>query len=331
MKRHVVAPGRVNLIGDHTDYTGGFVLPMAIDRFTEVRGQVGGGRVRLTSHHEQHALDLPLHIERPQDTQPAWGKYVAGVIAEMSRPDGFQGEVDSTIPIGAGLSSSASLEIAVALALGFVGAPRDLAQLCQRAENRATGLPSGIMDQLAIAAGVADHALLIDCHALTITPVALPGNVEVVVQFIAHRRLVGSPYADRVAECAAAERELGPLRLASRALAAKISDSTIRARAMHVIDENERVRHFVAALDEGQLGSAGQLMVASHNSLRDLFETSTPPMNDAVERLVSTPGVYGARMTGGGFGGCVVALAEPGAIDTGWVVRAVDGARCLEE
>lgn len=331
MSRRVVAPGRVNLIGDHTDYTGGLVLPMAIDRYTEVRGGVGGARVQLTSLDEQEPLDLPLRIDQPQEATPAWAKYVAGVVAEMSPPIGFRGTVTTNIPIGAGLSSSAALEVAVALALGFVGSPLALAQVCQRAENRATGLPSGIMDQLAISAGVAEHALLIDCSEFTVTPVALPADVEIVVQFIAHRRLVGSPYADRVAECAAAAALIGPLRQATTAQARSIPDSLVRARALHVIGENQRVLDFVAAVTAGSVGDAGDLMVASHKSLRDLYETSTPAMDAAVDALIRTPGVYGARMTGGGFGGCVVALAEPDAVADGWVVHAVDGAAAFDD
>ncbi len=329
--RRAVAPGRVNLIGDHTDYTGGLVLPMAIDRFTEVRGTVGGSRVQLTSEDEQQPVDLPLQVDRPQDANPLWAKYIAGVIAEMPPPVGFSGDVATTIPIGAGLSSSAALEVSTALALGFAGSRLELAQLCQRAENRATGLPSGIMDQLAIAAGVAGHALLIDCSELTVLPVAMPADVEVVVQFITHRRLVGSPYADRVAECAAAEQAIGPLRQATISQARSIDDSVVRARALHVIGENRRVGQFVAALAAGSIDDAGRLMAASHESLRDLYQTSTPAMDAAVDVLLHTQGVYGARMTGGGFGGCVVALTEPGALTSGWVVRPVDGASVCDD
>ena len=326
MNLHVLSPGRVNLIGDHTDYTGGLVLPMAIDRYTEIKGTREGDRVRLSSFDEPAAVDLPLHIDRPQDAEPAWGKYVAGVISELPHPQGFHGHVTTDIPIGAGLSSSAALEVAVALALGFKGTPLTLAQLCQRAENRASGVPSGIMDQLAIAAGVAGHALMINCGELTVTPVALPTDIEIVVQFIAHRTLVGSPYAERVAQCAAAEGIIGPLRHATTAQARTIDDPVVRSRAMHVTSENRRVLEFADAISTGHLAAAGRLMVQSHNSLRDLYATSTPTMDAAVAQLAATPGVYGARMTGGGFGGCVVALTDPGALTTGWVVRAVDGA-----
>lgn len=326
MSVHVLAPGRVNLIGDHTDYTGGLVFPMAIDRYTEIKGTPGGDRVRLSSLDEPEPVDLPLAIDRPQDTRPAWGKYVAGVICELHHPHGFHGHVTTDIPIGAGLSSSAALEVGVALALGFAGTPLALAQLCQRAEQRASGVPCGIMDQFAIASGVAGHALMIDCGDLTVTPVKLPPGIEIVVEFIVQRTLVGSPYADRVAECAAAEQAIGPLRHATAAATKSIADPVVRARAMHVINENRRVVEFAEALAAGDLVEAGTLMVRSHESLRDLYSTSTPTMDAAVAALMATPGVYGARMTGGGFGGCVVALTEPGALTTGWVVQAVAGA-----
>jgi len=326
MDTHVVAPGRVNLIGDHTDYTGGLVLPMAIDRYTDIVGVRGGDRVQLTSFDEPEPVDLPLHIDRPQDANPAWAKYVAGVVSELPAPLGFAGRVTTDIPIGAGLSSSAALEVAVALALGCHGTPLEIAQLCQRAENRASGVPSGIMDQLAITSGVRDHALLIDCGDLTVQPVAIPGDVEIVVQFVAHRTLVGSPYADRVAECAAAEAAIGPLRHATTEAARRIDDPIVRMRAMHVTSENQRVRDFADAIAAHDLAAAGRLMVESHDSLRLLYDTSTPVMDEAVATVMTIPGVYGARMTGGGFGGCIVAITEPGALTTGWVVRAVDGA-----
>ncbi|MEY4230064.1 MAG: galactokinase, partial [Actinomycetota bacterium] len=314
------APGRVNLIGDHTDYTGGLVFPMTIDRFTEIRfaetRSAGRRSVHLTSDDEPQPVEIPLDIADPTTVEPSWGRYVAGVVAEMADrptnsgtagPHGITGHMHTTIPIGAGLSSSAALEVAAALALGFEGTPLELAQLCQRAENRASGVPSGIMDQLCIAAGVADHALLIDCGALTVTPTPLPPDVEVVVQFIAHRTLVGSAYADRVAECAAAVREIGPLRTATLDDAQSIADPIVRARALHVVSENRRVRDFAAALSADDRRDAGALMLASHASLRDHFDTSTPAMDTAVERIAATRGVHGARMSGGGFGGGVVA------------------------
>ena len=325
----VRAPGRVNLIGDHPDYTGGLVLPMTIDRWTEIRA-IPAETITLHSDDEAQPAELPLEIDDPRTVEPGWARYVAGVVAEMQPYGGFIGTVTTDIPIGAGLSSSAALELAVALALGFDGDALSLAQLCRRAEIRASGVPCGIMDQLVIAAGVADHALLIDCGDVTIEPVQLPGGVDVVVKFIAHRALVGSAYARRVAECETAESLIGPLRAAVLTDTLSIADPAIRSRAQHVVSENQRVREFAAALRSADLATAGALMVASHNSLRDLFLTSTPVMDQAVEHLSSLPGVYGARMTGGGFGGCVVALTEPGAIADGWVVRAVNGAQRVE-
>jgi galactokinase len=329
MTIHVRAPGRVNLIGDHTDYTGGMVLPMTIDRWTEIRG-IPAENISLKSDDELQLAELALDIEDPQSVEPHWARYVAGVVAELQPYVGIIGTVVTDIPIGAGLSSSAALELAVALALGFDGDPLSLAQLCRRAEIRASGVPCGIMDQLIIAAGQAGHALLIDCGDVTIEPVRIPDDVDVVVQFVAHRALVSSAYARRVAECEAAEDVIGPLRTASLHDTLSITDETIRSRAQHVVSENQRVRDFAAALNGGDLGAAGSLMVASHNSLRDLYLTSTPVMDAAVEQLTALPGVYGARMTGGGFGGCVVALTRPGALADGWVVRAVDGAHRVD-
>jgi galactokinase len=329
MTIHVRAPGLVNLIGDHTDYTGGMVLPMAIDRWTEIRG-IPAETISLHSDDEPLPAELVLQIDDPQSVEPHWARYVAGVVAELEPYGGISGTVTTDIPIGAGLSSSAALELAVALALGFVGDALALAQLCRRAEVRASGVPCGIMDQLVIAAGVAHHALLIDCGDLTIEPVPIPDDVQIVVQFVAHRALVNSAYAQRVAECATAEELIGPLRVATLTDTVAIADPVIRARAQHVVSENQRVRDFAASLGAGDLRAAGMLMVDSHNSLRDLYLTSTPVMDAAVEQLSKQPGVYGARMTGGGFGGCVVALTDPDAAVDGWVVRAVDGAHRVE-
>ena len=278
-----VAPGRVNLIGDHTDTTGGLVLPMAVDLATTVTGEVGGHQVVLTSATEADPAAVPLEVTDPAAVTPAWARYVAGVVAELRPAAGFTGTVTTTLPVGAGLSSSAALEVAVALALGFEGTPLELAELTRRAEHRASGVPCGIMDQLASAAGVAGHALLIDCHALTVEPVPLPEGLEVrVVHSGQPRELAGSAYAERT-----------------------------------------------AALRSGDLAALGPLMAASHASLRDDFEVSTPVLDALVDRLTSTPGVLGARLTGAGFGGCVVALTEPGALEEGWKVEAAQGAARL--
>ncbi len=323
----VRAPGRVNLIGDHTDYTDGLVMPMTIDRWTVIAGSHHDGPIELRSDNEPDAISLALPVDDPSTVEPRWGRYVAGVAAELgaqARP--FRGRVTTTIPVGAGLSSSAALELAAALALGFTGDAVQLAQLGRRAEHRASGVPCGIMDQFCIAAGVAGHALLIDCHTLAIEPVPLPDDMAVVVQFVAHRTLAGSEYAERVAQCGVAEQTIGPLRTASLDDVATIIDPVIQRRARHVVSENQRVRDFSHALRVGDVVSAGRLMIESHHSLRDDYATSTPAVDQAVAEMCATPGVFGARMTGGGFGGCIVAIAEPGAVSAGWLVHAVDGA-----
>ena len=273
-------------------------------------------------------FDLPVEIE-PSTVTPVWGRYVVAMAAELRASTGIRGVVSSDIPAGAGLSSSAALECAVGLALGSDGTAVDLALAAQRAEHAATGVPTGIMDQLCIAAATAGNATMIDCHTLDVSQVPVPGEIDVVVEFIADRTLVGSAYADRVAECARAESVIGPLRAATLddiGRARHHLDDIAWRRARHVVTENERVRAFAAALALGDYGRAGRLMNASHDSLRTDFETSTPDMDAAVGRMSSSPGVFGAWMTGGGFGGCVVALCEPGALASGWVVHAARGA-----
>ncbi|MFM8793493.1 MAG: galactokinase [Acidimicrobiales bacterium] len=310
----VVVPGRVNLIGDHTDYTGGLVLPMAIDRHTTI------GFV---------PVDGPTELTSDDTGDPGWLRYPDAVAAEMREAGlavrAVRGHVTTTIPVGAGLSSSAALEIAAALAFGFEGHAEQLALLTQRAEHRATGVPTGIMDQLCIASARAGHATLIDCRSLAVAHVEVPGDVTFVVRFVAHRTLEGSGYAERVAECAAAEREIGPLRDASVGDVAAIGNDTLRRRARHVVTENERVMAFAGAMGSGDFVAAGGLMTASHRSLDADYGVSTPAMNDAVEDLLATPGVLGARMTGGGFGGCVVAMCRPGTNVAGWGVAPTAG------
>ena len=326
------APGRVNLIGDHTDYTGGLVLPMAIDLETVVVADRGGDRVVLSSVEDDHPADVGLDVADPAAVEPAWARYVAGVVAVVQPSRGLRGHLSTTLPVGAGLSSSAALEVSVALALGFEGSPLALARACQRAEQLASGVPCGIMDQLASAAGVEGHALLIDCSTSTVEPVPLPEGLEVVVVHSGvARRLAGSAYADRRAECEAAEAEIGPLRSATAADVAGLADPVLRRRARHVISENERVRAFAAALAGGHLADLGPLLEASHASLREDFEVTTAELDALAGRLRATPGVLGARMTGAGFGGCVVALTGPGALHEGWQVRAAPGASVVTE
>ncbi len=328
--RAAFAPGRVNLIGDHTDYTGGLCLPMAVHLGTTVTLEPGGRRLRLSSDAAGGHADIDLEAPDP-GVGPAWARYVAAVVAELAPANGGVGTVATTLPLGAGLASSAALEVATALALGFSGSPLALARLCQRAEHRAVGVPSGLMDQLASALGVAGHALLLDCRTTTIEPVALPEGAEVVaVHCGVPRSLAASAYATRQAECQAAEAVVGPLRDVGPDDVSGIADPTLRRRARHVVTENRRVQAFADALVRGELRGAGALMAESHRSLRHDFEVSLPALDRLVDDLVARPGVFGARLTGGGFGGCVVALAEPGALDVGWRLRPVGGARPVE-
>ena len=319
----VRAPGRVNLIGDHTDYTGGLVFPMAINRWTEISYEIADAVTTLTSADETGTVTFPQDAQFDAAFSPRWGRYVLAVAAQLANPRSINGHISTTIPVGAGLSSSAALELAVALALGSKHSSQDLALLGQRAEQIATGVPTGIMDQLCIASAREQHGTLIDCHTLNVQHIPIPEDIEIVVQFIAHRTLEGSEYADRVAQCATAEALIGPLRMATLNDVATIPDSTIQQRARHVVSENARVTQFIDALSQNDYAAAGRIMNASHQSLAEEFATSTKQMNDAVAAACATPGVLGARMTGGGFGGCIVLLCAPGTEVPGWRVQPV--------
>lgn len=329
------APGRVNLIGDHTDHTGGLVLPMAIDLGTTVVGERGGDEVVLRSDWAGDVVRVPLDVADPASVAPEWGRFVAAVVAALRPTEGLVGAVTTTLPVGAGLSSSAALEVAVAAALGAdLADPVGLARACQRAEQAATGVPCGVMDQLASAAGVTGHALRIDCHELTVAPVPVPDDVEVwVVHSGEPRSLAGSAYAERAAACQQAESAVGPLRLAALGDLDAIEDPEVRRRARHVVTENARVDALVAALEAGDAAAIGEVMAASHASLRDDFEVSTPALDALVADLAATPGVLGARLTGAGFGGCAVALTAQGTAlphqhtHRSWKVTPSNGAR----
>ncbi len=324
------APGRVNLMGDHTDYLGGFTLPMAIDLATTVVGRRSPDRVQLASADVEGDLDLDLDEARRADpalVSPRWGRYVAGVISETAPRHGLLGRVTTTLPIGAGLSSSASLEVAVALALGSELTSIELAQACQRAEHRASGVPCGLMDQLTALEGVEGHALLIDFRSLAIERVAIPTSIAVVVIHSGQTRdLANSEYGSRMRQLQVAEADIGPLRDATLDDLPGITDPIARRRARHVVTENERVVSFAEALRADEPERLGEIMAASHASNRDDFEASTPVVNALVARLSATPGVFGARLVGGGFGGCVVAVTEPDTLAEGWTVRASNGA-----
>jgi galactokinase len=325
----------VNLIGDHTDYTGGLCFPIAIDRAVEISGRrdTALDEVRLTSDGLPDAV-VSLDVREPAAVQPEWARYVAGVVSQLRPAAGFNGVVRSDLPAGSGLSSSAALEVACALALGADRSdPIGLARMCQAAEHAARGVPTGLLDQLASICGVEGSGLHLDCRSLEVAPVRLPPAdvARWMVIWAGARSLADSGYADRVAELAAAEATIGPLRDATAADLAELDDTTIRARARHVLSENRRVDDFAVAISSGDLAGAGALMSESHRSLSGDFACSTSSIDELCRSLWATPGVHGARMTGGGWGGCVVALTEPGAVDassfeSAWWVRPSGGA-----
>jgi galactokinase len=314
------APGRVNLIGDHTDYQDGLCLPMAIDRDVVVAFERRDDRrIRVTSLDLDGVVEVDLadgsgaaRASTPES--PEWGALVEAIARALAsrghRLAGMEAAVASTIPLGAGLSSSAAFEVAVVLALARVStvalAPREVALVAQTAELHATGVPCGIMDQLASVSGRAGHALLLDCRTLDVQALALPSGLDVVVVHSGLPRvLADSAYAERRAACEAAAARLG-VRTLRDATPEQVADDR---RARHVVSENARVRAFADALRRSDLDALGPLMLASHASLRDDFEVSTPELDLLVELLVEE-GARGARLTGAGFGGCVVALVD---------------------
>jgi galactokinase len=302
-RRWFRAPGRVNLIGDHTDYNEGFVLPLAIELACVV-----AAREREDAEIRARTLD---HAE------PGWERYVVEVGRRLDalgrRQVGVDAVVASDVPIGSGLSSSAALVVASALALADAGdlelQPTELALACQAAEREATGVPGGVMDQLASLCGRASHALLIDCRSLEIEPVPLPPALGILaVHTGVPRTLAGSEYAERRAGCERLAAELGvpALRDASPEQVAG------HPLGRHVVRENRRVHETAGALASGDLERVGSLLSESHASLRDDYRVSSPELDALVEELVAA-GAYGARLTGAGFGGCAVAVCAQGA------------------
>lgn len=317
----VRAPGRVNLIGEHTDYNDGFVLPLAIDRAAWI-GLRGRSDRRVVVHSIDYGETREFDLDRLEKTDVAWVEYlkgVASVLAEAGLPlAGWEGVMGGDVPIGAGLSSSAALEMATARAFAAVaGFPWDapkMALLGQRAENRWIGVQCGIMDQLISATGRDGHAVLIDCRCLELRAVPLPSETAVVVLDTGTRRgLVDSAYNERRSQCQEAARVFGVRALRDVSQSAfqareEQLDATTRRRARHVITENDRTLQAAEALQAGQARVVGSLMRASHASLRDDYEVSSPALNAIVEIADRHPACVGARMTGAGFGGCAVAL-----------------------
>ncbi len=325
------APGRVNLIGEHTDYNDGFVLPMAINREVAVVGAPRDDRrIRLYALNFDDEADFAL--DQLQRGEPAdWSDYPRGVAWALQEAGfdlvGFDGVLYGNVPIGSGLSSSAAIEMAVFMAFAacqpaLAGLDRvRAAKLAQRAENAFVGVNCGIMDQFVSALGQAGHALFIDCRSLDYAPVPMPvGTAVVVVDTAAPRSLAASAYNERRAQCEAAARLLGvpALRDLSPEIFAQrraALPALVAQRAEHVIYENRRVLDAVAALRAGDVATFGRLMNESHDSLRDLYEVSSAELDAVVEIARGVSGVYGARMTGAGFGGCAIALAEQTAVD----------------
>jgi galactokinase len=363
--RAVFAPARVNLIGEHTDYSGGLVLPVAVDLGMTVAGQPNEGAIRLRSlaYSETVELDRDGATREPLT---GWSRYVAAVaqlLDEHKRPRvGFHGTISSTVPIGAGLSSSAALTVSVGLALcraaDFELPPLELARLAQAAEHLAVGVPCGLMDPATSLLSRRDHALLLDCGSEEYRFVPLPPRLAIVVLDSGVRHeLEYSGYADRRAELERGLAAIGggnpsSLTVAQAEAEARVADVDEVAvrRLRHVVSENERVRKCVAALERlggPDLEALGVLFREGHESLRSDFEVSTPELDQLVD-LAYENGAIAARMTGGGFGGSIVALAEAerapslvaavtsgyaasvGREATGYICASVDGAGDVE-
>ena len=314
------APGRVNLIGDHTDYNDGFVLPMAIEQSTWVAASPRDDRqVHLASIDHPDAF---FSLDRVTRANEGWSEYIKGVAWAMGQrgDTGWDGAFATDIPIGAGLSSSAAVEIASMLAFnaaaGGVWDPVQAALAAQKVENEWMGIGSGIMDQLIVATAQQHHATLIDCRTLDGEPTRMPDGIAVVILDTGTRRkLVGSAYDERRGSCERAASVAGVTALRDlsirdlEALADDLDDETFR-RARHVVSENARTVEAATALTDGEIERFGRLVNASHASLRDDFEVSSDALDLMVDIATGINGCIGARMTGAGFGGCAVAFVR---------------------
>ena len=361
-----VAPGRVNLIGEHTDYSGGFVMPAAIDFRTiaTIRAR-GDGRIVLSSKNMEEEVSYPAD-PLPAEARQHWSDYPMGVAWSLAeegvRLGGYDLSLEGDVPLGAGLSSSASIEVATAmalLALAAVSLPlATVALACQRAENAFVGARSGIMDQFIACAGELDHALVLDTRSLEYRLVPIPAHVRLIIcnSMVKHEH-AGGQYNVRREEVEEGTRILHRLIPSIASLRDATEDQLMECRSQmpdnvfrrcrHIITENKRVELAASALEHGDLASFGVLMAEAHRSFRDDFEASCTELDILVEIASSLAGCYGARMTGGGFGGCTVNLVEENRADqfrqeihdryhiaTGidadiYLCRASAGARCL--
>ncbi len=339
------APGRVNLIGEHTDYNEGWVLPVAVDRVTALAGRPrADGQVRLFSSHHRETVTFALAGLTAETSAergtllPGWARYPLGVVAEMQSAGyilpGADIALAGDVPLGAGMSSSAALEVATATFFAALAGlrlePLATARLGQQAEHHAVGVRVGILDQAASCLGRAGHAILLDCRSLTyeLVPFDLPEVALVVCDTSVRRELASSAYNERRQQCEEAAallaeamqtepvtslRDVSPEAFARHA--GKLPE-TLRRRARHVISENERVAQAALALRDGDAQRLGALLYASHASLRDDYQVSSPELDAIVEIARQTPGVFGARLTGAGFGGCALALTRRNAVET---------------
>lgn len=341
-----LAPGRVNLIGEHTDYSGGFVLPIAIDRVASAAVVVSPDPTRSRIWTDQAQGDATFDLRRPispgstlPDGSPIapgdWRSYAVGVLsilADHARSLGadyanLDLAIASDVPIGGGLSSSASFELSIASAAAEIWRleipPLTLASLCRTAEHRFAGVPCGLMDQAISAMGRSGHALLLDCRSERAEHVPMPGEEQAAVLVInsnVRHSLSSSRYSQRREACRRAALLLGVPELRDATTASITNSAPLNrdpealAAAMHVTTENARTLSAAAALRAGDLAELGRLMIESHRSLRDVYRVSCPELDTIVDAAASTPGVFGARMTGGGFGGCAVVVLQPEAI-----------------
>ena len=317
------APGRVNLIGEHTDYNDGYVAPVALAMGTTVAAsRITGGHLRVTA---AGFGDTVIDLADPMRNVPEWAHHIAGCVAACAHHGidvaASALTIDTDLPVGAGVSSSAALEIAVLSALASLAGheitPTAIALLAQKVENDWVGVPSGIMEPLVIASARAGHAMVIDCADLTATHTPINDDIAIaVLDTGTRRRLADGAYADRRHACERAAATLGvaSLRAADLDAVDTLSDPVLWRRARHVVTENARVHQLMAAVADGDTASMRAVMAAGHASLRDDFEVSSPALDAMVATAVDAPGCVGARMTGGGFAGCAVALVQRDAI-----------------
>jgi len=320
------APGRAELLGNHTDYNEGYVMALAVDRGTTLTGQARGDRkIRIHSRELDKTQEIDLDQLLAEHVSP-WSRYTLGVVDQFRRNDlrveGFEAEISSNLPLGAGLSSSASLENATVLFLaklfGVKLEPMQMARIAQKAEHDFVGVRCGLLDQIASLMSTADHATCIDCRTTEVTHVPMDHKARIILanSNVKHA-LVGGEYNERRSDCEAAAHALGVAALrdaSTEMLKSRKSELADRIyhRALHITGENERVVESSEALRKGDFKRFGELMFASHESSRVNFENSCPELDLLVDAARKTPGVYGARLSGGGFGGATINLVEAG-------------------